>query len=153
MRTYRACWCLTATLLHPTALASQTQIATHAVVARAEMGRRARVVVSSEILHFHVGDEGAPAGFSIAYRAGARTSSTGDVLLSVRPVNLSGVSSAIALTVVSGPDAVPGLLTAGHPTIAARWTGGGVRDGRLSFQLTAAPGTYAIPVEFRITAP
>jgi hypothetical protein len=46
---------------------------------------------------------------------------------------------------------MPGRVDAGASTPAARWLGGGVHAGRLRFELRAAPGTYVVPIQLRVS--
>jgi hypothetical protein len=54
--------------------------------------------------------------------------------------------------IAAGTDnAMPGRVDAGASTPAARWLGGGVHAGRLRFELRAAPGTYVVPIQLRVS--
>jgi hypothetical protein len=46
------------------------------------------------------------------------------------------------------------LISASSQAVAGRWTGSGLRHGRLVFALhDNAPGTYVVPVRFILSAP
>jgi hypothetical protein len=107
-------------------------------------------------------DEGPVSAGAIDFRAAARTSGDGEVLLTVEPLapiqSLSGGASEGATTVGfegSGDGAQSGLLSDAGPEIAARWVGGGLREGRLSFTVRGpvAPRGGVLPLRFLLTAP
>jgi len=126
------------------------------VAATADVRHRTGLVVSSDVLRFHVTDGGQPAEVVVTFAAGARTTSGADVLLFVTALGAQGDPSLVgaSLTVSSGThEAVTGPVTPHGPILAAQWIGGGLRSGRIHFQLRAMPGTYVVPVRFLLTAP
>jgi hypothetical protein len=99
---------------------------------------------------------------SIEFRAAARTSRDGEVLLTVEPLGsigaLSGGPSESGTSVEflgTGDGALSGVLNDGSPEAAARWVGSGVHTGRLTFTVRglAARQGAAIPLRFLLTAP
>jgi len=68
-------------------------------------------------------------------------------------VRTSAEMSGMMLTVSGGTtDIVPGTLANDDGTVVARWVGGGSKNGKLQFSLRAAPGMYAIPLTFQLSA-
>ena len=108
---------------------------------------RTALSVSTRTLHFVVTDGLTPATASVEFSAAARTSADGTVTLMVDAADTAGLPSGVSLEIVSGPEGVvPGALSSQQPVVAGRWTGSGVRNGRITFQLRAQPGSYDIPV-------
>jgi hypothetical protein len=141
-----------------TVAAAETVTRTLAVTARFES--RTSLTISSELLRFDVLGPDQPASTVVEFSAAARTGSGGEVVLSVEPVSaLTGPGDApVANSLVSfsgeGQGTLRGVVSSIAPTIAGRWTGSGVRGGRLVFLLQAAvPGSYTLPVRFVLTAP
>jgi hypothetical protein len=131
---------------------AESKSSTVAVVAG--FGTRTSLKVSSQILQFAVSDPDEPAVAVIEFSAGARTQTGADVLLTVERLASVDCPEGTPVTFVGdGPGTDPGTLGAGLPTVAARWTGSGLRSGRLTFVLRAPPGTYTIPVRFVLSAP
>ena len=101
---------------------------------------------SARVLTFHVTGS-ASAEASIDVSAGVRTA-TGALVELVADV---GQPVAGALTIVDGLEGmIPTALTPGTPTVVGKWTGNGLRTGRLTFRLDGAPGVYEIPVTLRL---
>jgi hypothetical protein len=99
---------------------------------------------------------------TIEFRAGARTTSDGEVLLTVEATaplaTLTGGASDSGTAVAfegSGDGARSGELRDTGPEAAARWTGSGLRTGRLTFVVRGpiAPQGAILPVRFVLTAP
>jgi hypothetical protein len=99
---------------------------------------------------------------TIEFRAAARTSSDGEVLLTVEPLasitTLSGGASDGVTSVEfqgSGDGAQSGALHDASPEAAARWTGSGMRMGRLTFIVRGpvAPQGATLPLRFVLSAP
>ena len=108
---------------------------------------RTALSVSTRTLHFVVTDGLTPATASVEFSAAARTSADGTVALMVDAADTAGLPSGVSLEIVFGQDGVaPGALSSQQPVAAGRWTGSGVRNGRITFQLRAQPGSYDIPV-------
>jgi hypothetical protein len=131
---------------------AESKSSTVAVVAG--FGTRTSLKVSSQILQFAVSDPDQPAVAVIEFSAGARTQTGADVLLTVERLPSIDCPDGTAVTFAGeGLGTRAGTLDPMAPTIAARWTGSGLRTGRLTFVLHAAPGTYTIPVRFVLAAP
>jgi hypothetical protein len=134
--------------------ASPPQQVTQSVTATVTFGPRTTLQVSSQVLHFHVTDPMTPAETSVIFAVGARALKGEDVRLVVEiadpPAAASGASG-YALSVVGGSDGVTtGALTHDAPTVVARWAGGGLRTGRVTFRLEGAPGDYEIPLRYLV---
>lgn len=108
------------------------------------------------------GQDGPVSAGSIEFRAAARTSSNGEVLLTVEPLTpigaLSGGPSETGTSVEflgTGDGARSGVLSDGAPEAAARWVGSGLHSGRLTFTVRglAARQGATIPLRFLLTAP
>jgi len=133
------------------------------VTVRAEVGACTSLHASVSMLRFEVslaGTESAPP-VTVEFRAAARTKDRADVLLTVEPAGVlegpSGAADAEMAVVFTGEGdgTESGVLNAAGPQVAARWTGGGVRQGRLTFTFSGpiAPGTYLLPVRFVLSTP
>lgn len=112
---------------------------------------RTSLRVTSQVLVFEVGSDEGAATASIGYSAGARTRSDGEVVLVAEPLAIAGPGGAadVEATILL-PDGRP----IDSPSVVARWTGGGLRQGTITFTLRAqAPGTYIVPVRLVLTAP
>jgi len=133
--------------------------ATTAVAATAQLRSRTFLTVSTQTLQFDVTAPGAPAVASVDFVAGARTRPDGEVLLTVELVRandaLGGASDVGAVVTVAGDGegTLTGVLRSGVPVLAGRWTGSGLRAGRLRFSMNAGAGAYTLPVRFVLTAP
>ena len=131
---------------------AESKSSTVAVVAG--FGTRTSLKVSSQSLQFAVSDAGEPAVAVIEFSAGARTQTGADVLLTVeRLPSIDCPDGATVTFAGEGRGTRAGALDPLAPTVAARWTGSGLRTGRLTFVLRAAPGTYTVPVRFVLSAP
>ena len=145
-----ACVVLVAT--PPGVEGAESKSSTVAVVAG--FGTRTSLKGSSQILQFAVSNPDQPAVAVIEFSAGARTQTGADVLLTVERLPSMDCPDGAAVTFAGeGLGTRAGTLDPMAPTIAARWTGSGLRTGRLTFVLHAAPGTYTIPVRFVLAAP
>jgi hypothetical protein len=127
------------------------------VTATAAIGRRAHVRASTEVLRFDVTSGSAAAIAEVTFHAAARAAATDELVVSVEQTADTagpGGSSADAVRVEvegDGPGALRGQLSRIEPVAASRWTGGGVRTGKVSFRLVAeTPGIYAVPIRVRI---
>jgi hypothetical protein len=98
----------------------------------------------------------------IDFRAAARTTREGEVLLTVEPmvsVDSLGPEALPGVTAVDfqgqGEGTRAGTLRAGRPEAVARWSGPGLRSGRITFTVRGgvrAPGA-SVPVRFLLSAP
>ena len=125
-----------------------------------QVAARTSLKVSSQLLQFDVTTPGAPATAAIEFSAGARTAAGSDIVLSVEPLRgIDGPGGAAdvesAITVAGqGPGVLSGHVDPVKSTVVGRWNGSGLRTGRLVFTLRAhAPGNYAMPVRFVLSAP
>ena len=131
---------------------AESKSSTVAVVAG--FGTRTSLKVSSQVLQFAVSDPAEPAVAVIEFSAGTRTQAGADVLLTVeRLPSIECPDGTVVTFAGEGRGTSAGTLDLIAPTIAARWTGSGLRTGRLTFILHAAPGTYTVPVRFVLSAP
>lgn len=140
-----------------TAVAEQ---ATGSVVVTAQFSSRTSLDVSARLLRFEVENAGETASVAVDFAAGARTALGGEVLLSVEAVRaVDGPGGAADIeTLLSftgeGAGTLDGPVAAHGPTVAGRWSGSGLRSGRLVFALRAgAAGTYEVPLRFVLSAP
>jgi hypothetical protein len=135
---------------------ASAQHVTERVTATATFAPRASLQVSTQVLRFDVIDAAIPALATVEFVAGVRTRIGGDVRLIVEVTDLAAVpsgSAGQALTIVGGTDGMtPGDVSPYEPTVVGRWAGGGLRSGRVTFRLLAAPGVYLIPINFRVDA-
>ena len=140
--------------------AAAADAATATVVVSVHFSTRTSLRVSSDVLKFDVAAPENAATATIDFSAAARTHTSAQVLLSVEqmrgadgPGGASDIESALTFA-GEGNGTVGGAVSALAPTVAARWTGSGVRDGRLVFALRAgASGRYAVPLRFVLSAP
>jgi hypothetical protein len=127
------------------------------VAVSATFNSRTSLKVSSQVLQFDVTDPESPATAAIDFSAGARTRQGGEVVLAVEPVHgIHGPADVDAAITFAGEGAgtLSGTLQTASTTVAGRWTGSGLRTGRLVFALRAdASGSYTLPVRFVLTAP
>jgi hypothetical protein len=125
------------------------------IVATATFAQRTSLRVSAHMLQFHVPPGSQEATATIDFTAAARVAPRAGIVLTVEPLrSIEGPGGAADLETAivfsgAGGGTESGALTAGIPSLAARWTGGGQRHGRLVFTLrAAAPGDYVVPVKF-----
>lgn len=149
---------VTSVLLSGPALAAET--ASSSVVVTAAFSSRTSLTISSDVLRFDVAAVGSPAVASVDFSAKARTVAGAQVVLSVEPLgDVEGgqgpAASGCELTFAGeGDGTLAGPIAPVGPTVAGRWTGSGLRNGRLVFSLRAdASGDYTVPVRFVLTAP
>ena len=139
---------------------SAAETANASVTVVATMGSRTSLKVSADLLHFDVASPGQPALAAVDFFAGARTLADAQVVLSVEPLRgvegpggAADVESSVSFT-GEGDGTLGGMLAPIGPTIAGKWTGSGLRRGRLIFALRAgAAGGYTVPVRFVLSAP
>jgi len=115
--------------------------------------------VSASELRFDITDPASVPSVSIDFSAAARTYRNGDVVLTVEAAGsidapVGGPSADLAVGYRGDGDNA-GTLSEAGPHVAGRWTGSGVRQGRVSFTLRGAtvPGTYSLPLRFVLSAP
>ena len=144
--------CVTLLASPPSVEGAESTSSTVAVVAG--FGTRTSLKVSGETLQFAVAEPDAPAVAVIEFSAGARTQAGAQVILTVE--RLPGPDcpeEALVTFRGDGAGTVAGTLGAAGPTPVARWTGSGLRRGRLTFLLRAGAGTYTLPIRFVLSAP
>jgi hypothetical protein len=138
---------------------SAQQQAAATVQVQAQFASRTSLSVSAQVLEFEVTEAGA-ATVAIEFVAGARIASGGEVVLSVEPARaIAGPGGAADVETAlsfegSGAGTLAGTLAPHAPAVAGRWTGSGLRTGRLTFALrAAAPGHYSVPLRFVLSTP
>lgn len=120
----------------------------------AGFGPRTSLKVSSDNLQFAAREPDAPAVAVVEFSAGARTQAGAEVMLTVERLPGSDCPGEAAVTFLGeGPGTVAGILATAGPTPVARWTGSGLRKGRLTFLLRAGAGSYNLPIRFVLSAP
>ena len=141
-------------------IASASDRATGTVAVTAQFNSRTSLTVSTHRLQFDLAAPGQPATASVDFSAGARTRTGGDVVLSVEPETgvegpggAADVESSMTFT-GEGDASLTGEVRPTGASIAGRWTGSGLRTGRLVFALRAsASGTYTVPMRFVLSTP
>ena len=130
--------------------------ATHSLTATATFAPRTSLEVSSQVLRFHVTDGSTAAEATLSFAAGARTRTDGEVVLVFEIADQGGAPQG-ALSIVGGSEGtIAGLVQTearDTPSVAARWAGGGMRTGAMTFRLHAPPGQYDIPIKFQLRIP
>lgn len=141
-------------------LAAASDRATGAVAVTAQFTSRTSLTVSTQLLQFDLAAPGQRATAIVDFSAGARTRTGGDVVLSVEPERAvdgpggaADVESSMTFT-GEGDASLAGEVRPTGASIAGRWTGSGLRTGRLVFALRAnASGTYTVPMRFVLSTP
>jgi hypothetical protein len=117
---------------------------------------RTSLRVSTDLLRFDVAAPDAQASVIVDFSAAARTARDGELVLSVEAagVNPDGAPELPVTFVGQGDGTRSGTLHATRTSVAARWTGSGLRTGSLIFSVrVAAPGQYIVPVRFVLSTP
>jgi hypothetical protein len=134
--------------------------ATASVVVMAQFSSRTSLKVSARLLQFDVASPSQAASAAVEFSAGARTDSGAEVMLSVEPeraVDGPGGAADVETSLTftgEGQGTLAGSIASHGPTIAGRWSGSGIRTGRLIFSLRAATaGSYTLPVRFILSTP
>ena len=151
----------TAVIIAALALPASVQAsgqATSSVVVTAQFSSRTTLKVSARVLDFDVPHTTGLATAVVDFSAGARTTAGSEVVLSVEqnratsgPGGAADVETALTVT---GEGHGTAALAPYAPATAGRWTGSGLRTGRLTFELRAsAPGRYTVPLTFVLSAP
>jgi hypothetical protein len=140
--------------------ASAGETAAAAIAVHATFGSRTSLKVSTELLRFDVTRPDGAAAAAVDFSAAARTQPGAEVVLSVEPLRTvegpGGAADAESSVTFAGEGdgMLAGVFAAGGPTVAGRWTGSGLRTGRMLFSMrAAAAGTYTVPVRFVLSAP
>jgi hypothetical protein len=142
------------------AATASAETASASLVVAATLNSRTSLHVSEDVLRFDVAGADQPVTASVDFSAAARTAADAEVLLSVEPIREGqgpeGPSDLAASLTFSGigEGTLTGTIAPSGLTAAGRWTGSGLRHGRLVFALRAsAPASYRIPVRFVLSAP
>jgi hypothetical protein len=137
--------------------ASAADAVSTSVVVTAQFSSRTSLRVSTDVLKFDVAAAGSRATAAVDFSAGARTHTGGEVMLSVERLRSAGGTEPESFVSFAGRGngTLDGSLDSGLSQAAAgRWTGSGLRHGRLVFALHAgAPGAHIVPVRFILSAP
>jgi hypothetical protein len=133
---------------------------TSSIAAIAAISPRTAVHVSADMLHFIVHEGSSEATASLDFTAAARAIPGADVLLIAEPDSVPessarGPESDIALRFSGeGAGTISGIVRSGSRGVVARWSGGGLHQGRLVFTLQGVqPGAYTIPVRLFVSVP
>jgi len=155
-----SCFVLLSAVLNVATMASADETASAALVVAATFNSRTSLNVSTDVLQFAVGESGEAPVATVDFCARARTTAGGQVVLSVEslqavqdPRGRAASESPLAFSGV-GEGTLSGTVAPTGLTVAGRWNGSGLRQGRLVFTLrTTAAGEYSIPVRFVLSAP
>jgi hypothetical protein len=150
---------VTSAVLSVATIAS-AETASGTVVVAATFNSRTSLNVSTDVLQFDVVAASQPAVATVDFSAGARTPGGAQVVLSIEPIQEGhgpqgppDAESSLTFSGV-GEGTLSGTVASSGLTAAGRWTGSGLRHGRLVFALHAtAAGSYSVPVRFVLTAP
>jgi hypothetical protein len=134
--------------------------ATTSVAVTAQFSSRTSLKVSSQLLQFAVTAPGEAALATMEFSAAARTRPAGEVVLTVeavREIDGPGGAADIETAVTfsgEGEGTAAGALGTAAPSVAGRWSGSGLRTGRLTFALrSAVTGSYSVPLRFVLSTP
>ena len=137
-------------------VAADSTSASATVVVNAQFSTRTSLKVSSQMLQFAVGAGDQSPSVAVDFSAAARTQAGGEVMLLIEPLGGADddVEGGAEMTFAGeGQGTGRGSLAVGGLTPVARWTGSGLRTGRLTFTLRGSAGRYTVPVRFLLTAP
>ena len=140
--------------------AAAAESASTNVAVTAQVSARTSLRVSAQTLLFTVADGADHAVASVDFSAGARTRIGGDVVLTVEamrategPGGAADVESTLSFS-GEGQGTTIGALPVNGAAVAARWSGSGLRTGRVTFALRCStPGTYTVPLRFVLSVP
>jgi len=138
-----------ASAMGPLSAQAPARQVTQSLAASVTFAQRTSLRLSTDVLRFDVTDAATPATATLDFSAGARTASGDEVRLVIDTLsNLPGT-----LMITDGTGGIKsGEASPIMPTIVARWTGGGLRSGRLTFALRCGiPGRYAVPISLRLS--
>src|SRR5262245_26670261 len=150
---------VTAAVLMSVAPVASAETASTTLVVAATFNSRTSLNVSTDVLQFNANGPGDVALAMVDFSAGARTAAGAQVVLSLEPVqevhDTHGPADADSLTFSGvGEGTLSGTVAQSGLTAVGRWTGSGLRHGRLIFALRKpATGTYTVPVRFVLSAP
>ena len=142
------------------AIASADETASTSLAVTVQLSSRTSLKVSGQMLQFAVVAPGEPALATVDFTAAARTRPAGEVVLTVelvkgpgKPGGTAHIENAVTFS-GEGDGTAAGALCGVGPSVAARWSGSGVRMGRLTFALrSAVAGTSWLPLRFVLSAP
>ena len=126
------------------------------LVVNAQFSTRTSLKVSSQMLQFAVGAGDQSPSVAVDFSAAARTRAGGEVMLLIEPLGGTDddAEGGAEMTFAGeGQGTGRGALAVSGLTPVARWTGSGLRTGRLTFTLRGSAGRYTVPVRFLLTAP
>ena len=139
---------------------AQHAYASTTVTATATFAPRPTLTVSSHLLQFRIEPGTTQAQAAIDFTAAVRARPGAEVLLSIEAAKaIQGPGGAadvdVAVTFIGeGDGTLAGTLETNRSVVAAQWSGGGQRRGRLIFTLRAsAPGDYTLPVSYSLDTP
>ena len=139
---------------------AQHVYASTTVMATATFAPRPTLAVSSHVLRFRIEPGATQAEAAIDFTAAMRAMPDAQIVLTIEagkaiqgPGGAADVDAVLTFTGES--DGVQtGALEANRAVVAARWSGGGQRRGRLVFTLHGpAPGVYTVPVSYLLGTP
>jgi phage tail sheath gpL-like len=139
--------------------AAQHVHATTTVAATASVAPRPTLTVSSHVLQFRIEPGTTQAEAVIEFTAAMRARPDAEVLLTIEVAKAiqgpGGADVDAALTFTGeGAGVQSGSLDTTRSVVAARWSGGGQRRGRLVVMLrAAAPGDYTVPISYFLGTP
>lgn len=142
-------------LVFAEAAGAQHVHASTTVIATASFAPRPTLAVSSHVLRFRIEPGATQAEAAIDFTAAMRAMPDAEIVLAVEaakavqgPGGAADVDAVLTFT-GEGDGVQAGTLDANGAVVAARWSGGGQRRGRLVFTLRAsAPGVYTVPVSY-----
>jgi hypothetical protein len=139
---------------------AQHALASTSVLAIAAFSPRPTLTVSARVLRFRIEPGSTHADAVVDFTAAMRARPGDDVVLTVqagKAINGPGGAADIdaVISFAGESDGVQsGAVDANRAVVAARWSGGGKRSGRLVFTLRAsAPGVYSVPVTYLLVTP
>jgi hypothetical protein len=139
---------LIASALVPAAAQSTVSHVTQSVTATVTFKPRTSLQLSTNVLRFDVTGGALSATATLDFSAGARAGQGDTVELVVDPIT----SGSGVLSVVEGPaGTITGDVLPATATVVARWSGGGLRAGRLTFRLQGVSQRRCeIPLSLRL---
>lgn len=132
------------------------------IVIGARVGVATALRVSDSVLHVPASTGGQAAVLAtIDIEAAARTRSDGEVVLTVEALSGLGALGGgaprgeVQISFAGSADGLESGTLSATPQVAGRWSGSGVRRGRLTFTLRASGDVAGgvIPLRFLLTAP
>ena len=138
---------------------AQQALASTSVLATATFAPRPTLTVSAHVLRFRIEPGATEAEATVEFTAAMRARPGDEVVLTIeaaKAIQGPGAADVDAVLTFSGEGTggQTGALESNRAVVAARWSGGGQRRGRLVFTLRAsAPGVYVMPVTYLLGAP